>query len=76
MKSCVGFRRCNRADSRLDFEVLALRHKMAMLGLRDSIHRVARSHEVRLLYELGGSDNPQVEGIATVFEGKVFNPDL
>ena len=23
-----------------------------------------------------GSDNPQVQGIATVFEGRVFNPNL
>src|SRR5215216_2308905 len=55
VKRCVGLRRCNRADSRLDFEGLPLRHKLAMLSLRDSIHGVARSREVRLLNELGGS---------------------
>ena len=55
VKSCVRFRRCNRADSRLDFAILLLRHKVAMLSLRDSIDGVARSREVRLLKELDGS---------------------
>jgi hypothetical protein len=55
VKSSAGFRSCNRADSRLDFEVLPLRHKVAILSLRDSIHGVAGSREVRLLKELGGS---------------------
>ena len=54
VKSCAGFRRCNRADSRLDFAVLQLRHKVARLSLRDSIHGVAGSREVRLV-KLGGS---------------------
>src|SRR5215216_5883339 len=55
VKSSVVFRRCNRADNRLDFEVLPLRHKLAMLSLCHSIHGVARSREVRLMNELGGS---------------------
>ena len=55
VKICAGFRRCNRADSRLDFEVPPLHHKVAILSLRDSIHGVAGSREVRLLKELGGS---------------------
>ena len=56
VKSCAGFRRCNRTDIRLDFEVLPLRHKVAILRLRDSIHGVAsRSREDRLLKQLGGS---------------------
>ena len=52
VKSSVGLRRCNTADNRLDFEVLPLRHKLAMLSFRDSIHGVARIREVRLLNEL------------------------
>jgi hypothetical protein len=55
VKSSVGLRRCNRADSRLQGEVLPFHHKLAMLSLRDSIHGVARSREVRLLNELRGS---------------------
>ena len=57
VKSCVGLRRCNRADSRLDFEVLPLHHKLAMLSLRDSIHVIAgRSRQGMLrLKQLGGS---------------------
>ena len=52
VKSSVGLRRCNRADNRLDFEVPPLHHKLAMLSLRDNIHGVAMSREVRLLNEL------------------------
>jgi hypothetical protein len=55
VKSSVGSRRCNQAESRLHGEVLPFRHKLAMLSLRDSIHGVARSREVRLLNELCGS---------------------
>ena len=55
VKSCIEFRREHRAESRLDFEVLPLRHKLALVSLRDSIHGVARIREVRLLNELGES---------------------
>src|SRR3989337_3326781 len=48
VKSSVSLRRCNRADSRLQSEVLPFRHKLAMLSLSDSIHGVARSREIRL----------------------------
>jgi hypothetical protein len=55
VKSSVRSTRCNRAESRRKGEVMAFRHKLARLSLRDSIHGVARSHEVRLLNELRGS---------------------
>jgi hypothetical protein len=55
VKSYVGSRRYNKAESRLQGEVLPFRHKLAILTLCDSIHGVARSREVRLLNELRGS---------------------
>jgi hypothetical protein len=55
VKSSVGSRRCNKAASSRKGEVMEFHHKLARVRLRDSIHGVARSREVRLLNELRGS---------------------
>ena len=57
VKSCTRFRRCNRANRRLDFKFHPLHHKVAILRLHDSIHGIAgRSRQDMLrLKQLGGS---------------------
>ena len=57
VKSCAGFSRINRANSRLDLQIHPLRHKVAILRFRDSIHGIAgRSRQGMLrLKQLGGS---------------------
>ena len=55
VKSCVGFRREHRADNRLGFGLKPFRQRWALVRIRDKIHGVARTHQVRLLNKLGGS---------------------
>ena len=57
VKSCAGFIRKNKANSRLNLHINPLRHKVAISRLHDSIHGIAgRSRQDMLrLKQLGGS---------------------
>src|SRR4051812_18237264 len=51
VKSSVGSRRCNMADNRLGFEMQQLLQMVAILKLRDSIHGVPGSRQLKMRNE-------------------------